>query len=460
MSITLVLPSKVAERLHHLASMDVESAAVLLAKPVTSENGNIRLLGCTLREVPDRAYSRREALLLEITSDGYIAALGEAESIGAIPIWLHTHPGKNSSPCASVHDLKVDDQLSDLFRLRANSTYYGSLIFSLDADQLAFTGHLDDGFAKTAIERLIIVGDRISIRYSHLVDSVELPGLFDRNIRAFGGHIQRVLGDLRISIVGCGGTGSAVAEQLIRLGVRNLTLIDPDQLSESNLTRVYGSTASDVGRPKVEMLRDHLRRIALDADIETIQSVVTAEQVARIASNSDILFGCTDDNAGRLVLSRLSIYYLIPLIDCGVILTSDPSNRLDGIFGRITVIHPGSACLVCRGRIDVARAASEMLSPEERKRRADEGYAPALAGVEPAVVTFTTMVAATAVSELLERLTRYGPDEVPSEIVLRVHDREVSTNQQFPRSGHYCDPAAGKLGIGETNPFLEQLWQV
>jgi hypothetical protein len=131
---------------------------------------------------------------------------------------------------------------------------------------------------------------------------------------------------------------------------------------------------------------------------------------------------------------------------------------MTGIDGRVTVMTPGSACLVCRNRIDLARAATESLMPDERRRRQDEGYAPALPGVEPAVVAYTTLIAATAVGEMLERLVAYGPDPVPSEALVRVHEREISTNIGQPRPGHYCDPASGKLGRGETTPFLEQTW--
>ena len=73
------------------------------------------------------------------------------------------------------------------------------------------------------------------------------------------------------------------------------------------------------------------------------------------------------------------------------------------------MLAPGAGCLVCRNRIDLRRAAAEMLAPEEHRRLADEGYAPALAETDPAVVAFTTQVAAAAVSELLERLIHYGP---------------------------------------------------
>jgi hypothetical protein len=188
--------------------------------------------------------------------------------------------------------------------------------------------------------------------------------------------------------------------------------------------------------------------------------MLTIEATAQQLSTSDLVFGCTDDNAGRLVLSRMAAYLLMPVIDCGVLLTNDATGDLIGIDGRVTVLTPGEACLVCRGRVDVARAGAELLTPAERIRRADEGYAPSLGNVEPAVVTYTTLVAATAVSELLERLIGYGPEPRPSEILLRCHDREISTNVANPRERHYCHPLSGKLGLGAGNPFLELTWQM
>ena len=142
--------------------------------------------------------------------------------------------------------------------------------------------------------------------------------------------------------------------------------------------------------------------------------------------------------------SRIASYLLTPVIDCGVLLSSGHGGQLVGIDGRVTVLVPGAACLVCRNRIDLQRAAAEMLNPSEYRRLAEEGYAPALLDPEPAVVAFTTQVASAAVGEQLERLIHYGPDPVPTEILLRSHEREVSTNDQFPHEGHYCHPQAHK----------------
>jgi len=459
MSVVLVIPDHIADQLQTAAGHPLETAGVLLVSVVETADDSLRLLAREIHWVEDSAYLKREYSSLSIASHGYVRALGRAEKLGATAIWFHTHPGVDSKPTPSEHDDVVDDQIADLFRLRSGSSYYGALIMAPRSDGFSFTGHLDsDDGQIIPIDRLFIVGDRLRLVRSFNLEIAGLSPAFDRNVRAFGAAVQQTLADLRIAVVGCGGTGSVIAEQLARLGVRKLMLIDPDELSSSNVTRVYGSTPDDVGKPKVQILGDHLQRIAPDASIDRVRGMITVKPIAKLLSACDVVFGCTDDNAGRLVLSRLATYLLIPVIDSGVLLTSGDTGLLEGIDGRVTVLVPGQACLICRDRIDLARASAELLTPEERIRRADEGYAPALGRAEPAVVTFTTAVGAIAVSELLERLIGYGVDPRPSEILLRCHDREISTNIARPRERHYCHPSSGKIGMGITEPYLEQTW--
>jgi hypothetical protein len=101
-------------------------------------------------------------------------------------------------------------------------------------------------------------------------------------------------------------------------------------------------------------------------------------------------------------------------------------------------------------------AEAELRSPEEQQRLERENYAPALPGVEPALVTFTTMTASWAVSELLEHLIGYGEQPAPSELLLRVHDRKVSVNSDHPADGHYCHHDT-KLAYDE-DMFLGMNW--
>ena len=458
MSVTLVLPDPIIGDLARTSALPDETAGVLLARRHLSANGDTRLLGRALHWAPPEAYRHRSPSEMSITPEGYVRALALAERDGAVPIWVHTHPG--GTPAPSERDRIVDCQIADLFRLRSGSECYGTVIAAPNGSNLRLTGTLQEQGTKTRpIDRFWSVGDRWRLQpaFGREPHGVDLA-MFDRNVRAFGKAVQQTIGTLKIAIVGAGGTGSAIAEQVVRLGARDLLLVDADTLSASNVTRVYGSTPAHVGMPKVFVVAQHLRTIAPDSRCRTINGRCTSETVARELAGVDVIFGCTDDNAGRLVLSRLSTYYLVPVIDVGVLLSSDADGELTGIDGRVTILSPGNACLLCRNRIDTQRAAAEMQTPQERKRLADEGYAPALGGLEPAVVTFTTMVAAAAVNELLERLVGYGHPRRPSEILLRIHDRETSTNAAEPRPGHYCHVGKNKWGAGDAMPFLDQIW--
>lgn len=458
MSVTLVLPDAITDDLIRKVALPDETAGVLLARRHPSANGDTRLLGRAVHWAPPEAYRHRSPSEMLITPEGYVPALGVAEQEGAVALWLHTHP--RGRPAPSERDRTVDSDIADVFRVRSGSDYYGTVIASPNRSFLDLSGTLQKkGMDPLPIDRFWFVGNRWRLRRPFDQQSSQTNFvMFDRSVRAFGPAVQQTIGMLKIAVVGAGGTGSAVAEQLVRLGARNLLLMDADTLSVSNVTRVYGSTLDQVGKPKVAVLAHHLQNIAPDVHCKTTTDMCSHEPAARELSDVDLVFGCTDDNAGRLVLSRLSTYYMVPVIDLGVLLSSDEAGELVGIDGRVTVLSPGNACLVCRNRIDIARAAAEMQTPQERNRLADEGYAPALGDQEPAVVTYTTMVAAAGVNELLERLVSYGDPARPSELLLRIHDREVSGNTVQPAARHYCHFDQKKWGIGDTVPFLEKTW--
>jgi molybdopterin/thiamine biosynthesis adenylyltransferase len=456
MTATLRLTGSLYDGLLTMAASPIETGAVLLAHRLTLADGTVILLGDELIAVPDDTYEVRTDRALQITSDGYIHALKIARSRGLIALWAHSHPGDQAIPRPSIHDRGVNDQLEQLFGDRTETGQYGYLVVSQDRGALTFTGELS-GDTNTPIMRLSSIGERWIFRPAYDSAAGADRALFDRNIRAFGDGIQTTIGSLTVAIIGAGGTGSATAEQLTRLGVRSFILIDPDTLSDSNTTRVYGSTPADVGRAKVDVLGDHLERIAHGVHTARIQGSILTEHIARTVIGADVVFGCTDDNAGRLRLSRLPYYYLTPVIDCGVQIPADENGLIAGVFGRVTTLHPGTGCLICRDRINLALAEAETRSATQQQRLEKEGYAPALPGVEPAVVTFTTLVAATSVSELLERLVGYGDSPTPSELILYIHDRTIRGNIQDPGPGHYCDPTIRRIGT-DSDMFLGLNW--
>jgi len=452
---TLVLTQQIADELAAMANEADEIAAVLLVG-TANQDGHLRLLSRELHRVPDR-HCERAPDGMQVTSAGWVPAVARAAAIGATPVWIHTHPG--GTPLPSRHDRIVDAELHEPFSIRSGSAIYASVIVSPSRNgTVTFSGVVSSGGRRLSVDRLVVVGPRIHLTGAYDASTPEsIPASFDRQIRAFGGDVQRTLAGLTIGVVGAGGTGSAVLEQLARLGAQDLLVVDPDTLSLANTTRVYGSAPDQVGMPKVDVAKEHLARIAPTASIRTCQGTINNETVARLLGGCDVVFGCTDDDAGRMVLSRISTYMLVPVFDCGVLIDS-VEETINGIHARVTIMGPGYACLLCRRRIDPVRASAELRVPAEQARLLREGYAPELGFVEPAVVAYTSLVAALAVGEFLERLIGYGPDNTPSELLFRIHERAVSTNTVFPLAGHYCDPAAGQAGTGDVTPYLGQTW--
>lgn len=90
---------------------------------------------------------------------------------------------------------------------------------------------------------------------------------FDRQIRAFGEDLQKLLSRLKIGIVELGGTGSAVCEELTRLGVGHLMLCDPQQFEKFNTNRVYGSSVMDEGKDKTNIARRNIEHVGVSTEV-------------------------------------------------------------------------------------------------------------------------------------------------------------------------------------------------
>src|SRR5207245_2085152 len=129
---------------------------------------------------------------------------------------------------------------------------------------------------------------------------------FDRQVRLIGKDAHAHLQEMTATIVGVGGTGSSVAAQLARIGIGKLTLVDRDIIDSTNLPRVYGSTKKDIGKPKVEVLKKHVRGFS-KIKVEAVQADITRDGIASILKESDVIFGCTDNLMSRAVLNDISV---------------------------------------------------------------------------------------------------------------------------------------------------------
>lgn len=145
------------------------------------------------------------------------------------------------------------------------------------------------------------------------------------------------------------------------------------------------------------------------------------------------------------------------LVDCGVTIDSR-AEELNEIYGRVSIVTPTSACLVCMDEINQKRANAEFLTAAEYDQRVKEGYAPELKTPDPAVVTFTTATSAFAVNEMLTRLLGYAEDAPANRVLLRMADRSTSKSRREIRGRHRCGQKAW-LASGLHTPLLGWGWQ-
>jgi molybdopterin/thiamine biosynthesis adenylyltransferase len=358
-----------------------------------------------------------------------------------VPVFVHTHPRRSAQPSELDHG--VDQALLVPALLRSRAPIYASLIVGGTKEKPEFTGRVynENGFV-AQLGRLRIVGPRIQVLLAQGLPDAEVDAeIYDRQILAFGAKGQRMLARLSAGVVGVGGTGSAVFEQLVRDGVRDIIVIDDDAVTITNVTRIHESSARDIGSAKADVMRAAAERIGLGADVRAINGRVTDPEIRHHLRHLDVIFGCTDDEKGRLVLSKLALTHLIPVFDMAFAVDLGEDGSMRSLDGRVTYLLPGQACLLCRGRITPEGLAAEDLEPEERRRRAGEGYVPGLGENDPSVGTFTSLIGCFAVNELLDRMFGYSEGSSTfrsSELVVRLADRHLSYTSRPAVPPHWC----------------------
>jgi molybdopterin/thiamine biosynthesis adenylyltransferase len=185
--------------------------------------------------------------------------------------------------------------------------------------------------------------------------------VWSRTIGALGEAAWRRLRDLHVAVVGCGRSGSLAATALCRLGLRRLTLLDPDTVELHNVGEMDAVTQGDVGRRKVDAVREALRRDAPgECRVDAVAESVLALPGLVAAKQADVLFCCVDDPGARLAAACLAALYLRPLVDVGSGIFFEPGGRRMG--GDVRLVLPG-CCLLCLGGVgDFEQARRELLA--------------------------------------------------------------------------------------------------
>lgn len=153
---------------------------------------------------------------------------------------------------------------------------------------------------------------RFEERIGTMIDRYSRQMLF----KPIGEKGQDKIGKKHVLILGCGALGTANAENLVRAGVRKLTLIDRDYVEWSNLQRQHLFTEQDVieQMPKVIAAKQKLQAINSSVEIDAVIMDATGVSLVRYLDEVDLVIDATDNFDTRLMMNDLLQKWSIPWI--------------------------------------------------------------------------------------------------------------------------------------------------
>ena len=445
----LVFPPGGVDRLREtlLADVPLEAAHFIFARPVKTPGGAWRLIVCDSLNVAPGDYLLRSEVALELSPSVVAAAMQQARTEGLSIIVTHSHPFAGSvSP--SERDRAGEARLLPAFRRRIPDAPHARLIVGPDALHAAIFDTADDECPLSVIEvgrDITVFSDSRDDRHGSASGSGE--GLYDRQIRAFGEVGQMTLAAQRVAIIGLGGTGSVVAQQLAHLGVGEFLLVDPDVIEPTNLNRIVGARREDVGRLKVDVARRLIASVNPSARVHVLQADVRDCMTARTVLDTDAFFCCTDSQGSRAILSQLAYQYWLPGVDVGVAIHVGEEG-VTHVSGRVQMLGPTLPCLLCCGVLDPETVRRDLLSDQAR---ALDQYIVGAPTAQPAVISINSAASSLAVTMFLAAVT--GVPVGTRNQRLRLESGMVSRVDIAPRPDcPVCSPS-GTSARGDSWPM-------
>lgn len=331
-----------------------------------------------------------------------------------------------------------------MLQMRADGSLYGTILHS---------------GKKAPISIVKLVGNDLCFwPAADTADMTTLPDFAVRHIQLFGQGTYNKLRNISAAVIGGSGTGSPTVEQLARLGIGRLVLVDPDYIEEKNVNRIINSSIKDAKRrvAKVDMLAKAVREMGLGTKIEVYHKDISNPEAVRAIAGCDVAFGCMDSVDGRHLSNRLATFYLLPYFDIGIKLIADGKGSIEQACGTIHYLQPGGSSLLSRRvytQEQLFAANLKRTDIDEYNERIKSKYIDGIDEDRPAVISVNMLFSALAVNEFLARIHPFRDDS----------NEEYSTIRFSLTQGHYyreresdpCQALLKHLGRGDVFPLLD-----
>ena len=410
----------------------------------------------TVHKVLTISYDRciREDKYLHWQTEDVFPLMNEAMNKHMAIMRIHSHPG--GWPHFSEADLETDYE------------FFGNLMAGWCEDRLPHLSaimlpkgkiigrvYFADGHAQE-LDFAFVVGEKIeSVSPEYAPEDVP-PEEALRNIQAFGEGTYNIFKHLRIGVVGCSGTGCHIIEQLMRMQVGELVLVDPDIIEAKNLNRLVGTGRRDIGKAKVHFYKNYVEGKRLGVNVTAFPfNLFKSDEARRTLSTCDILFGCVDSSSGRMLMNMLSTFYLIPYFDMGVALDADGLGGVSYVGAQIDYLIPGRSSLMSRNiakQADIDAELKKLFDPAEYEQLKKEHYIKNIRVERPAVISVNGVIAYHAVLNLIDRLVGYRIEPTYANVTVLLH---TDGSLLQPEGEFKQDTYLAKYkGRGDCQPYL------
>jgi len=434
-----------------------EAAAVLLCGRHETNDISILLTHKILLIPYDECERGKDYITWKM--DKILPFLEEVEKRNFALLKIHSHPGGYAN-FSSTDDESDHDFFTTAFNWSETDSVHGSAIMLPGGKIIGRVYNMN--LQPIIMDKISIASDSILIWRKDAGKKLESDEFSRRTRQVLGDGTYSVLRKLKIGIVGCSGTGSPTIEQLYRLGVGFLLLIDPDKVEEKNLNRIIQAILQDAKkkRYKTEVLKEAIHKAGLGTQVE-IKSVnlFDSKEALRDLILCDIIFGCVDRAETRHLLNQIANFYLIPYFDMGVQITADQEGGIESMSGTGHYIQPGLSSLFSRNLYSAARLEAEGLqrkNPEVYATRLKAGYIQNADVERPAVLPINMLISSMTIIDFLNRI-HFAPfkEDAPNSYGRMLMDYTANCTENKSESKFEVDiTAANFTGRGDCKPFL------
>lgn len=169
-----------------------------------------------------------------------------------------------------------------------------------------------------------------------------MENIFLRSEMLYGESSTNILKSSKVAVFGIGGVGSYTAEALARCGVGNITLIDNDTVSYTNINRQLVALHSTVGKQKTQVMSERIKDINPHCNVTALNMFYTPESNLDL-TQFDYIVDAIDTVSSKIHLAVICFEKNIPLISC-----MGAGNKLDPTAFKIADIFETSGCPLAR----------------------------------------------------------------------------------------------------------------